>query len=389
MQCFHCDAKLEKSDIFCHRCQTPVLTEDDAALVNFQFTNQTDDDLFDTGTAKYIRSDTGSKTSGFTDFDNVAGLNSSKNNIAGQRANIPVKNIREHFDFEKADFHGDSNNKVPNKNRRKKQNNNRLPVILITLLICIAITGVGLFLLIRPSGDSQSGSRPSGSGTEDGSVQNGEQSTIDQPPESDLTVSSILVLSAGRAQTEFHAGVGEIVTLQARVQPAWLEEDITWTSSDPEVLEVRQISEDGSEAEIMGLIPGVADIILTAGDFEINYIVYVDNLPLHVQLENAIDVAGTSIWLTILWQTGPDADYETLFKRDTDTNLWIMESVSGSADVNPTFISVTNALTFSLPTSDKVYYLYSDNTGFYGTLNEPDNDTFIWWFITIPTEGEG
>jgi len=384
MQCFHCGAKLDKSDIFCSRCKTPVLTEDDAALVNYQFTNTEPDDSFYDSTVKYTDSNNRFDSSKFIDFNNVAGLNSKQNSGTPQYINVPIKTPKDQFDPYRDEFQNNDNFRPTV--RRKKKSSNRLTVILLTLLVCITITGVGLYLLIRPSGTGQQGSQPSGSVTQDGSDESG---TASGSEEETLTVSSIIVLSGGRAQTEFHAGVDEIVTLQAQIQPVWIEEDIIWTSSDPDVLEVRQTTENGSEAEIMGIMPGVADIILTSGDFEINFIVYVDNLPIHVQLENAIENSGTSIWLTLLWNTGPNADYETLFKRDPDTNLWIMESIEGSNDINPTFTPVNNALTFNLPTSDNVYYLFADNTGFYGTLNDPDNDTFIWWFITIPTEGEG
>jgi len=375
MQCFHCGAKLEKTDIFCIRCQTPVLTEDDAALVNYQFTVQEQDDSQYSGTAKYTESFTDPKTPRYTNFDTMKGFEPKKETIKPKHANIPVKTPKEQID----PYYDEE---LP-----EKKGNNRLAVIFVTIFVCLTIVGVGFYLLIRPSSAPPPGTNPPTTPTET-TNENAPDETrpADEEP---LSISSILVLNNGRVQDKFQVGVGETITLQARIQPAWIEENIIWISSDPDILTVKHLTENGHEAEITGIFPGVADIILTAGDFEIDYPVYVDDLPVQVQLENAINKAGTSIWLTILWSSGPEADYETLLKRNPDSDLWTMEGISSVIDINPTFMLVNNALTIRLPTSDDVYYLFSDNTGFYGTPNDPDNDTFIWWFMTINIDPEG
>jgi len=353
------------------------LTEDDAALINYQYAVQESDDSSFPGTARYTdpKSDTGSPV--FNDFDTVMNLDPKESSSIPRYRDKPKPGAR---NIRKNDYAKDE---LPEVNI-----SNRTTVILVTIFVCIALLGVVFYLIIRPSGNQQpSAERPS-TETVAGEDEN-EPTDLVTEDEEPLEITSILVSLDGRTQNEFHAGVNETVTLQARIQPEWIETDIIWISSDPEILEITHLTENGSQAQITGIFPGVADIILSANDFEIYFVVYVDDLPIHTQLENAVNNSGMSVWLTILWTSGPDADYETLFKRDTDSDLWVTETQSGTNDISPTFIPVNNALTISLPTSDKVYYLFADNTGFYGNLGSPDNEDFRWWFFTIEDELAG
>jgi len=384
MQCFHCGSKLDKSDIFCIRCGTPVLTEDDSALVNYSGSSQDNDTGQYSDTALFTDSSSLGDSSSFSvkpTVDESKWDPNSAKYINLSSSGSEEENVQEDDYFhEDEQWHPDI--------EPQEKGLSRIAVIIITIVACLALVGVGFYFLIRPSGvEHQRPGSTTIAGDNGDDTQSGDISDPSSPAQTEII--NITVSSEGRMQTEFHAGVNETITLRAHIRPDSIDTAITWESSDPEVLEVVQLDDNGLEAQITGLIAGVADIILKAGDFEVNYIVYVDDLPLHVQLEHAIRSTYSAVWLTILWAGGPNADQETLFKRDSDTLLWVMESATGTSDISPVFGMVNNVFTIDLPTDDRTYNLFADSTGFYGDPESAESLDFIWWFMTYQIEPEG
>jgi len=281
---------------------------------------------------------------------------------------------------------GSSDNKPQRNNNRNK--NNRKATIITVAIIVIAAVGLGLFLLLH-SRDS---------GVDDTVINNnGEYYVNDINGDVDadyiqgmpLEISSIVLLYSGRVQTEFHTRVGETITLRAQLLPDGLDYDVSWESSDPDVLEISQVGQAGLEATITGLFPGVADIVVTAGNFEMYYIVFVDDYPLHAQLEAAIDDEIEGVWLTILWTSGEHNGQETSFLRARNDDTWIMHGVTDTREVYPIFNMEANAFTIGFPNTARIYYLFADGTGYF---REPDGayaEDFIWWFAAADTDIEG
>lgn len=370
MRCFHCGESLSKSDIFCIRCKTPVLTEDDAALVNYNIALPN----LENNTEQY--SDT-MHFIGETPTDSEQSQTIQSQVIRQGRGQAEEKQIE----------------LAP-----PKKGKSQAFVIIVTIAVCIALVGIGLFFLVWFPQLQQDGRAPivSDNGTDNGSG-NGSDANADSNqagPGTDSefpaqTVTAINILSGGRVQTEFHAMVDETITLSARIVPEGVDANIVWISSDPDVLEVVQVDARGLEARVTGLAAGVADIVVSAGDFEYNYIVFVDDLPMHLQLESAIESADTSIWLTIFWSTGPHSDEDTTFERDGDSHVWTMGGASGTGEVTPIFGRDENAITITLPTSSRIYFLFADSTGNFKYPDGTDSDDFFWWFMTTQIEPEG
>jgi len=185
--------------------------------------------------------------------------------------------------------------------------------------------------------------------------------------------------------------VDEVVTLHAQILPEGVDANVTWTSSDPDILDILSFSHNGLEAAINGKFPGVADIIMTAGDFEMTYAVFVDDLPLHIQLENAINNRNEDIWLTITWTSGEhnESGLKTLFERDSETREWIMEGAYSRSEPEPIFSNTNNAFTIGFADTPRVFYFFADSTGHYRNPDGTDDEDFIWEFMTTLIEPEG
>ena len=364
MDCLNCGAPLHKNDIFCINCETPVLTDDDLErLANMDFSSS-NGDIQDTLTMSAsdrlfnglsFEEDTLSKES--------PGENQSDSDYVSKKKHVP------------------------------KKNTNRKAIIITAVAMCLVAIGIGIFFWLRPSPppvdgpDSQDPPEViTNGGEKPGEPSNGGDTS---PPPVDITATGIILMSGGRVQTEFHVSVGQSLTLTARLEPDGAKGDITWSSSDPEILEVTQAGAVGTEATITGKATGVEDIILTFGDIEMRYVVFVDNLPVTAQFENAINDDSTAIWLTISWLDPEQFGREIVFERDLDTQTWTMESTIERGEVDPTFGNENGVVTLRFPDSDNMYYLFDDNMGFYGTPNGPDNEEFIWWFKTSLIEPEG
>ena len=327
-RCIQCNAKLGKSDIFCLKCSTPVLTEDDVTLM----------------------------------------LN------AGEEG-------RPDYQLHKVES---------SRLSRFKRKYSRVAVIVITGVASLAVIATGVYFLIRespsPAGDTES--PVISTDTEDE-----EQAQTDSDFGTSYAVlqevTSISVSSSGRIQTEFHTMVNDSILLDARIIPDGAGSDITWSSSDPDVLEVLPVDLRGQEAHITGIAAGVADVIVSAGGFEARYVVFVDDLPNHLQLENAIENTDSAIWLVVTWVSGENTGREYVFERDDESLEWSLEVVSDITTVEPLFGRDENAFTMSFEDSSRLYYFFPDGTGHYMNPDGSDDDEFTWIWGTLRIEPEG
>jgi len=436
MNCFNCGAKLDKSDILCIRCGTPVLTEDDIALMpvdispyidkaqNSDTAPRSDTMRFagdsppgaDAGTRPGVAGGPGQMGSGSGPAGGpgtaarpgqagrtgqtarpgaAGGPGTAARPGAAARpgtAARPGAAARAGSRANPGAFDNDDteDGMLLKKYPKKKKNSGRAVVILVTTVVCLALIGIGFYFIIQPPGEGQNGSDPSGStpGTEqNGTGQNGTGPGIPPPPPV-LTISSIVISQGGRPQTEFHASVDETIILTARIEPAGIDSDISWSSSDPDVIEIIQSDSSGAEAQLIGVNAGVADIVLVANGFEESFPVFVDNLPMDLQLENAIN-SDTDIWLTISWTSGRFNGQETVFERAQSSQTWTMESITLRGEVEPIFGRVGNAFTISFLDEVKMYFLFSDGLGDFSNPDGTDTEEFYWWFKTTLLEAEG
>jgi len=364
MECLNCGAELHKNDIFCINCEAPVLTDDDlVALANMEPDEDSD-----------ILQDTINMSASGKLFDSL----SLKSNSTDNENN-------------------NGENGEPEKIIRKRSTNNK--AIIITAAIVLAVVaGFVLFLIFRPPSGTTPGSDP-GSDLFPGTTPpvndtreepDPNENNLETPPDVIYTVSTIAILNSGRVQTEFHVGVGESVLLTSQLVPDGAVADVTWSSSDPEIIEVTQSDSSGAEATITGIAPGVADIIVSADGIEVIYYVEVDNLPVTAQFENALNNENLPIWLTISWLCDDKFGQEIVFERNKDNQLWTMESAAERGDISPTFHNINGVITIHFPDTEEVYHLFDDSTGYLGTTpDNPENEDFMWWFKTTLVEPEG
>ena len=327
-RCIQCNAKLGKSDIFCLKCSTPVLTEDDVTLM----------------------------------------LN------AGEEG-------RPDYELHKVES---------SKFSRFISKYSRLAVIFVTAVVCLSLIATGVYFLFRespsPTYDTESPVLSSDINDED-------QAQIESDFETTFAVSqevsSIPVSSGGRIQTEFHTMVNDSILLTAQIVPDGAGSDITWSSSDTDVLEVLPVDQRGQEAFITGVSAGVADVIVSAGGFEARYVVFVDDLPKHLQLEHAIENTDSTIWLVVTWVSGENTGREYVFERDEKNLEWSLEVISVINTVEPVFGRDENAFTILFKDSTRIYYLFPDGTGHYMNPDGSDDDEFTWIWGTLRIEPEG
>jgi len=269
------------------------------------------------------------------------------------------------------------------------RNISRAAVIVITIIACFALIGTGMYFFIRSPGSQKESMEPviSEAGTKEDTDQSDNERNLILP--SSHSITTINILSDGRIQTEFHTMVNETVLLRARIVPEGIDVDIVWTSSDPEVLDVISLDQKGHEAHITGKAAGVADIILTAGSFEVSYPVFIDNNPMDLQLETAIADSDTPIWLTISWTSGQLTGQDTVFERAPEDQAWTMESITLRGEVEPAFGRENNIFTISFPDEERMYYLFSDGLGHLSKPDGTEKDEFTWGFKTTLIEAEG
>ncbi|MDR2572671.1 MAG: hypothetical protein LBD23_20585 [Oscillospiraceae bacterium] len=385
MTCFNCGAKLEKSDIFCIRCETPVLTEDDTALLHYA-KQQTDDDEYG-DTANYSDSmPIINVTPNFT--------SSLSGNISGQPSTSRYNESLSHSDSARS---LKPELPEPEQTEPVKQKFSFPAIVSITIVVCFAIIGVVMYYLVfspDTPNDVVDPDNPviNNNGNNGNNGSNGNDEDPQNTPDTTgahQQVSSITITSGGRVQTEFHTRVSETISLSARIEPEGTDADVIWTSSDPDVLEVVATDQGGTEAQITGIIAGVADIIVRAGDIEIDFVVFIDDFPIHAQLEDAILNTNTEIWVVITWTSGPFENQSTIFERSGNVSQWIVDDASERSQVQLSFAMENNVFRIELPTSSRIYYLFADSTGYYRYPDGTDTDYFTWEFMTSQLDAQG
>ena len=420
MTCFHCGAQLNSNDIFCSKCKTPVLTEDDAALANFNRALQ-ESGLTQFNSAARIA---GSLPEPFNSYPEKTtrtpdplpepfnsyptSVPRPKTKMRGETRGEAQSEIRDEIRGKseppaKADkfadkFADEFSFEFAEESVEEKTGytGSRLKLILITIFVFLAVLVAAFyFLIIHPTGapiprpGSTGGISTGDTGTPQGDASAGSSSSTGGMGTGSSAVSSIKLTDDGREQSEFHVRINETIVLQARLGPEGADAEVTWASGDPEILDVVQTGSGGRDARITGRAAGVVDIIVSAGGIEANYPIFVDDFPLHVQLADAIEYTTTTIWITILWMTGPDADYETLLIRDPDSRQWVMEDFSSGIDVSPVFNFENKSFVIEIPATDMSFYLFNDMTGHSQNSDGTNSEDFIWWFSTIHIEPEG
>ena len=379
MNCLQCGAKLEKSDIFCIKCETPVLTDDDIILMPNAETTKFVNEAQYKDPEPYV--------------DEILYTSELKSATAKFSGEIAVENLYIEKAYEPADGAGNVDTKpynLPPGGKNVKRNNRKAVVMTIVITFVLA-AGFGLFLLFSSPGPEQdnTGDAP----PVNGSIENNSGIQVLSPDERDVPppapapdITEIQLMFNGRVQTEFHTGVNSAISLQALLIPEGADGEVFWKSSDPDILEV---SLNGDGAVIVGVAAGVADIIVSAGDLEFYYIVFVDNLPFHEQLENAVADKDTPVWLTLSWTGTSAAGRETLFERAAGDNVWSLEDTSGRSGILPVFSSEDNVFIIELPDSSRLYYLFADGSGHLSNPDGSDKEDFIWSFMTTLIEPEG
>ena len=390
MKCMHCGAQLDKSDILCLRCGTPVLTEDDISLmpnaVTTRFINE-------------VHSNTGSLENDFSlhgsdtlHVDHVLPVVPAEPKITAQPGDPvqPRVSAQPRVSVQPRVSARQKNGvQYEDQLYEVQPKGGNIKAVLITIAVAFAvITGIFLFIILRPTDAQRDGADPSlsASGAEDST---GTGITAGSQP-----ATMIYVYIDGLMQTDFHTMVGETVLLRARIEPEGIEGNIVWTSSDPLVLEVAQLDQRGLEASITGIAAGVEDLYVRVGDFEVSFTVFIDNQPMHLQLANAIDSNNTPIWLTITFNNGSNDGDVISFERDIDRNIWLMEDSTDQIEVDPLFSRDGNALTmrFRGPAgvfSTEVFYFYANGSGHITSPQSGSEERLSWWFITYMIEPEG
>jgi len=354
LNCFNCGAELHKNDIFCINCETPVFTDDDLELMANIDIDSDSDDSFSVSSSGKLFDSLSLKEDGETEENQDSG-------------SLPDRFVRKRY-------------------------TNRSAVILIAAAVCTVIIGFAVFIWFGPSRSAPPPDTPPATlppASNNGNNTDPDNNNGEEPPGPIYTVSEIVLFNNGRLQVEFHVSVGETIILTSGLLPEGAVSDVIWSSSDIEVIEVTQTDSTGFEARIVGVGPGVADIIVSAGGVEETFVVFVDNLSVIIQFEDALNDEDLPIWLTIMWIDEDRLGEQLVFERDKDNQLWMMESAAERRAVSPTFINENGVMTIRFSDTDSVYFLFDDGMGFYGHHGAPDNENFLWWFKTEIIEPEG
>lgn len=432
MDCLQCGAMLGKSDIFCIDCGAPVLTEDDVTTrlstdnakyidivtnsdgepvsdtmpyiepepspvsdapgFDVPIIDSSDSDVPEDVVALYeqLNGDTldGLSQNG-TNLDSMTQIYESpksKSKAIERLKGISLKSFYRRDNTPKDD---ELDEVLPEKGI------SRAAVIAITLVVCVALISVGLYILVRPQEVPQEEDRIEQEPivTNLANYENRAVPVTAAPsPELPLRVDELIIFNGDHVQTAFHAKIDGTVLLRAQIVPDGADAVIEWVSSDPEILEIELLDSSGVEAYIIGMAAGIVDLTISVGDFVVIYPVTVDDFPMHLQLEDAIEHTMMPIWIDIVWTGGRLFGQTTLLEREPSTHLWFLESSSERSEVRPLFDNDGVAFSFSFADTPEVYHLFADGTGYIklpDSLEVHDFMQFNWEFSTSQIEPEG
>jgi type V secretory pathway adhesin AidA len=88
-------------------------------------------------------------------------------------------------------------------------------------------------------------------------------------------VRSVRIFHSNSEMSDFTISTGERITLRVRIEPVGIEEEITWTSSNPNVFDIVPDNVEGTEATITGIGSGSATVRVTVGGRQAECIVRV------------------------------------------------------------------------------------------------------------------
>jgi len=98
--------------------------------------------------------------------------------------------------------------------------------------------------------------------------------------------------------------------------------------------------------------------------------------PRVLTFSEAIFTSSDWLRLYVRWENGT----LTVFERDKDSPLWIMEGRDGNVRIaEPSFSTEGTTITMGFPTARTVYRLLNNNTGSFG------NENMTWYFETDPS----
>jgi len=393
MPCSNCGAEVNKRDIFCEECQTPVITEDDIELMpNAMVTMFVNEAQYNPETLQNNPSVIGSDTmpvsaDSLSVNEDLSGSEATKPIVTVDTGSFPAKQRK-------------PQKQQKQQNPRKKSS--RTVAGIIMTIFCVVVIGFGIFWIIHSLGAEQNNADPGGTVIEIPGVAvpitvetptpTIQDDTEDPTPDIMPDIISIELFLGDRLYSEFHIMVNETVTLRAVPVPSGIDADISWRSSDPNALTVTQHDQNGREATITSNAAGVVDIIVTLGDYETSYAVFIGGLPLHIQLEDAIKDINEAIWLEIEWTSGRHSGQKVLFTRAAGEQLWIRDDASGNDVARLDFKYEENAFIIDDLESAYTYHFFADATGHVEIAERTetlDFHHFSWHFKTTIIEPEG
>ena len=176
----------------------------------------------------------------------------------------------------------------------EEADNSKGKMLIGILILAVLVVAAGVLLFTAPKDDGYV-ETPRASNTDESTppspvgeggiisvpgnpVQTDETPDVDgeEPTETPpvYSVESVRITYSNITKTDFTAKIGEKVPLRASIEPIGIEEDIVWTSSNPDVFDVVP-NTTGTNATVIGIGRGTATLTVICGDKEATCIVRV------------------------------------------------------------------------------------------------------------------
>lgn len=155
------------------------------------------------------------------------------------------------------------------------------------LILAVLVVAVAVLLLTsdKPEDGSMAGETPSSEPTSDlSTLPDDSQNTSESGPEIETSTSpavvetspetsapiveSVMITYAGVKKTDFTEKIGIKVPLKVKIEPAGIEVEIEWISSNTDVFEVVKTDVNGLSANVIGKGRGDETLTVRAGDVE-------------------------------------------------------------------------------------------------------------------------
>ena len=99
-------------------------------------------------------------------------------------------------------------------------------------------------------------------------------------------------------------------------------------------------------------------------------------------LWNEIHDTRNGFRITFTWQDGRLSGKQTVLKRSSNSNNWLMDGADGSAtrSVEPSFSSGVDFIVIGYPrTTTRSYYIFEDGTGYFCEPDGTNRENFTWF----------